>query len=110
MEMKIFLLVTILVTTFLVPSTGSTLGGHCKCRLSWTGSKLMLKYYENDCTYDHKPSYHLSELPSIDLGLTNIVCKCRCTKIKKEFALKRRHDRITKSGANYDLEYYTRIN
>ena len=114
MEMKILLLVSILVPTFLVASTeASKSKGHCKCQFSWTENRV--NYYKNHCKHGYKPSHHLRELASIDFGVFGFQCKCGC--ISQEFA--KRNIRITKSGyggitklrlrRGYDSSIYTRI-
>ena len=99
MEMKIFALATILVATFLVPSTEASKRRHCKCLMQ--------------CEYGYEPFGHLEEVSAYD-DLQYIQCSCKCKiaewykkELKREM---RRRTRITRSGAYNDLEYYTRMN
>ena len=81
MEMKIFV---VLITIFLFASTeASKRKGYCKCRFSLTENKVN---FENRCKFGYKPSHDLIELQSTEFGVTSFQCKCRCKKIKKEFA------------------------
>ena len=107
MGIRIFLLSTILVTTFLVTSIeASSKGGHCKCRLSWPEKSV--KYHENNCNYGYKPSGHLKEVSAYD-DLTYIQCTCGCKITDWHKKQRRRKTRITRSG-NLDSEYLIRMN
>ena len=107
MGIRIFLLSTILVTTFLVTLIeASSKGGHCRCRLSWPEKSV--KYHENNCNYGYKPSGHLKEVSAYD-DLTYIQCTCGCKITDWHKKQKRRKTRITRSK-NLDSEYLIRVN
>merc|ERR1711860_259866 len=78
MEIRsIILFITVLVASFLVNSTDASKG--CKCRFSSANEKVT--YHANHCKRGYRPQHQLVQLPNYPndaLGVTRIVCECKC--------------------------------